>query len=56
MKKNIETGFSYLPKGKSMGKHIKEHAVPEKHECVLHGKPRLMEKKDLTSVYNLYTK
>ena len=54
VKKNIETGFSYLPKGKSLAKHVKDHALKDPYDLNLKGTPRLMEKKDVDAVYNLY--
>jgi len=51
VKKNIATGFSYLPKGVSMAKHVKNHAVPDESSCNIIGKPRLMEKRDIPAVF-----
>ena len=54
VKKNIATGFSYLPKGKSMALHVKDSKVTHPDEICYKGTARLMTKKDVNAVYNLY--
>jgi hypothetical protein len=51
VKKNIATGFSYLPKGTSLAKHVKSHAVADESTLDIIGKPRLMEKRDIPAVF-----
>jgi glycylpeptide N-tetradecanoyltransferase len=52
-KKLIEAGFSALPLGETMASHIKKNKLPTEDDIRIKGVFRLMEKKDLSSVFKL---
>lgn len=55
-KKLVETGFSALPRNTPLSRYCKMFKTPELSQINLIGTPRLMQEKDIPTVYGLYKK
>lgn len=56
IKKLVDIGFLQLPKNMPLARYVKQYKPPNLGQCDLIGNPRLMEKKDIQGVYDLFKK
>ena len=54
IKKNIEVGYSELPKGVTLARHVKSMKIAAPIQSDIEGTPRLMTSKDASQVFQIY--